>query len=251
MRKQESPPLAGAHRNGHRLRELHGIIPDQRFRANSLECFVGGLERFFIRSPTAVNGTIFMVVNEAQSRLIAVSENGQIYSQTLLEPAQYALAAPTVADGILYAAGDDGWAYAFNLNVVAPPASANFSVVEHSLEATFSTTAGTGSLFDYSWAFGDGSHGNGMSATHNYAVAGTYTVNLTISNPAGEQKTVTNLVTVHAFTAPRNFTATSGEGKVNLWLAPTDDGGSSVVSYQIYRAVQGGSYSILVTVSGS
>jgi outer membrane protein assembly factor BamB len=203
-------------------------------------------------APSAVNGSIFMVVNEAHSRLIAVSEKGQIYWQTFLEPAQYSLAAPTVADGILYTGGDDGWMHTFNLNVVAPSASANFSVARHNLEATFSTTAGTGSLFEYNWAFGDGSHGTGMSMVHTYAAAGMYNATLTISNLAGQQKTVTNKVTVHAFTAPRDFAATTGEGKVTLsWLAPADDGGSDIIGYEIYRAVQGGSPSILANVPGS
>jgi outer membrane protein assembly factor BamB len=203
-------------------------------------------------APIAVKGTIFTVTNEGHSRLIAVSEKGQIYWQTYLDPAQYALAAPTIADGVLYAAADNGKVFAFNLNSIIPLASANFSVVKHNLGVTFTTTAGTGSLFDYSWAFGDGSHGNGMSVAHNYAVAGTYTANLIISNPAGQQIMVTNLVTVHTFTMPRNFTATSGEGKVTLsWVAPADNGGSNIVSYQIYRAVQGGSSSLLATVNGS
>jgi outer membrane protein assembly factor BamB len=209
-------------------------------------------EGFSPGAPTAVKGTIFAVTNEVHSRLIAVSEKGQIYWQTYLDPAQYALAAPTVADGVLYAAADNGKVYAFNLNSVAPSASANFSVVAHNLEATFSTTAGTGSLYEYNWAFGDGSLGNGMSLAHTYAAAGTYTANLTISNPAGQQMTVTKSVTVHAFTAPRNFTAISGEGNVALsWVAPADNGGSNIINYEIHRAVQGGASSLLVTVSGS
>jgi PKD repeat protein len=193
-----------------------------------------------------------MVVNEAHSRLIAVSETGLIYWQTYLDPAQYSLAAPTVADGILYAGGDDGWMHTFNLNVIAPPASANFSMAAHNLQATFSTTAGAGSLFEYNWAFGDGSHGTGMSPAHTYAVAGTYNAALIISNQAGQEITVINAVTVHAFTAPRDFVATPGEGRVSLsWIAPADTGGSDIVSYEIYRAVQGGSPSLLATVPGS
>jgi outer membrane protein assembly factor BamB len=203
-------------------------------------------------APAAVNGMIFMVVNEEHSRLIAVSEQGQIYWQKYLEPAQFALSPPTIADGILYAGGDDGWMHTFDLNMLAPPASANFSMVAHNLEATFSTTAGAGSLFEYNWAFGDSSHGTGMSPVHTYAVAGTYNVALTISNRAGQEMTVINPVTVHTFTAPRDFTATAGEGKVTLsWTAPLDNGGSDIISYEIFRAVQDGSPSLLATVPGS
>jgi outer membrane protein assembly factor BamB len=203
-------------------------------------------------APAAVKGTIFMVVNDEHSRLIAVSEQGQIYLQRYLEPSKFTLSAPAVADGILYVGGDNGWMHTFNLNVLAPPASANFSIATHNLQATFSTTAGAGSLFEYNWAFGDGSHGTGMSPVHNYAVAGTYNVALTISNLAGQEITVINPATVHAFTAPQDFAATAGEGKVALsWTAPADNGGSDIASYEVFRAVQGGSPSLLATVPGS
>jgi hypothetical protein len=192
-----------------------------------------------------------MVVNEAHSRLIAVSEKGQIYWQTFLDPAQYSLAAPTVADGTLYAAADDGWMYAFNLNVVSPGIS-DFGALVHNLEATFSAASGSGSLFEYNWDFGDGSNGTGMSVVHVYAAAGTYQVHLAISNLAGQVAGAIFALTVHQFTAPRDFAAVSGEGKVTLsWVAPADSGGFDIISYKVYRAVQGGSPSLLATVSGS
>ena len=170
-----------------------------------------------------------MVVNDAHSRLIAVSEGGQIYWQTFLEPAQYALAAPTVADGILYAAGDDGYLYAFNLNTLVP--SANFNAAPHNLEATFTATDEAGWQFEYDWAFDDGSFGNGKSVVHTFAAAGSYNVTLTVSGPGMEDAIVTNVVTVHALTAPRDFVATPGENNVTLsWLAPADDGGLDIVS---------------------
>ncbi len=203
-------------------------------------------------APTAVGGTIFTVTDEAHSRLIAVSEKGVIYAQYALTPANYAIAAPTVADGVLYCAGDNGVVYAFNLNTVAPSPSSDFSVSKHNLTTTFSTPSTPGTLFEHAWSFGDGTHGAGLSASHTYAAAGTYNVTLTISNAAGQKLNVSKSTTVHAFTAPRSLTAVAGQGKVTLtWLAPLDSGDSPVAMYHIYRSTSGTSPTMIAVVSAS
>ncbi|MDD1769659.1 MAG: PQQ-binding-like beta-propeller repeat protein [Methanomassiliicoccales archaeon] len=216
---------------------------------------LGTSEAFPPSGPTAVKGTIFTTTDEAHSRLVAVSESGQVYWQYRLDPAEYAWASPSVSDGILYAASDNGLAYAFNLNTVAPLPSTDFSVAKHNLSATFSTPPSPGTLFSYAWSFGDGTHGTGTSAAHNYATEGTYTVVLTVSNQAGDKVNVTKSVTVQITTAPGapgSFAATAGELKVTLsWTAPTNDGGTPIVSYKVYRAVLGGSPTLLATVSAS
>jgi predicted phage tail protein len=52
--------------------------------------------------------------------------------------------------------------------------------------------------------------------------------------------------------APQNLVATPGKGKVTLtWSAPSDDGGSAITGYQILRATDGGSASIITTVSAT
>ena len=40
----------------------------------------------------------------------------------------------------------------------------------------------------YTWAFGDGSVGDGALLTHSYAKSGTYTVTLTATNLCGQQQ---------------------------------------------------------------
>jgi Tol biopolymer transport system component len=42
-----------------------------------------------------------------------------------------------------------------------------------------------GSISTYSWAFGDGGTGSGVSPTHTYAAAGNYTVTLTVTDNLG------------------------------------------------------------------
>jgi predicted phage tail protein len=49
-------------------------------------------------------------------------------------------------------------------------------------------------------------------------------------------------------TAPQNFKATSGDNKVTLqWTAPSNDGGSSILTYEIYRST-GGDWTKIVSV---
>jgi PKD repeat protein len=53
-------------------------------------------------------------------------------------------------------------------------------------EATFFTaTISTGSSVTYQWNFGDGQAGNGATASHTYAAAGTYAAVVTATNWAG------------------------------------------------------------------
>ncbi len=211
-----------------------------------LNVTLGTQNGFAPGAPSTVQGLAFMVTNENRSRLVAINDKGEIAFQTPLDPEQYALASPTIADGVLYAAVDNGRVYAFTLSKESAPAS--FIATTHNLALTF-TTPSIGSLVYCTWSFGDGAHAVGKTATHTYAAAGDYTVNLTLSFPVGVNQTVSRTVTVHDFTAPRNLVAVAGEGKVTLnWTAPSDDGGMSIVSYKVYRAVQGGEASLLATV---
>jgi PKD repeat protein len=50
----------------------------------------------------------------------------------------------------------------------------------------------------YSWDFGDGSTGSGLTPTHQYARPGTYTVILTVRNDLGQSASTTRTVTVSA-----------------------------------------------------
>ena len=54
-----------------------------------------------------------------------------------------------------------------------------------------------GTIASYQWDFGDGTTGEGLSASHAYSAAGTYTVTLTVIDDEGATATDTALVVVH------------------------------------------------------
>jgi hypothetical protein len=64
------------------------------------------------------------------------------------------------------------------------------------LSGAGSTASNGASIVEYTWDFGNGSTGNGVSATTSYSVDGTYTVRLTIRDSNGLTATRTTTVTV-------------------------------------------------------
>lgn len=59
-------------------------------------------------------------------------------------------------------------------------------------------------IVDYKWDFGDGSNGTGVTISHVYAVAGVYTVTLTVTDVSG--KAATNIIVVNVVDPPVPFT---------------------------------------------
>lgn len=147
-------------------------------------------------APAAIKGTIFAVTNEESSRLVAVSDAGELYWQTVLLPAQYALCAPTISDGKLFVTSDNGKVYAFDLaskqeNTLVIDFNVNGKVVDMS-----AIRPANYSLYTYTWSWGDGNFSKGTSVNHTYAQDGTYTVILTLSAPDGTSSTFTKDVKV-------------------------------------------------------
>ncbi len=97
--------------------------------------------------------------------------------------------------------------------VVAQP-SANFSASATAgmmpLSVTFTDTS-TGIPTGWLWTFGDGATSTQQNPVHTYAVAGTYTVSLNVTNPAGSDSlTKADLVSVAP--APTTSVPSSGGG---------------------------------------
>ena len=85
----------------------------------------------------------------------------------------------------------------------APTAAFTSGVTDLSVavDAGTSSDPEAGAL-TYAWDFGDGATGTGVTASHTYASAGTYTVALTVTDNGGLTDTVTHDVTGHRAREP-------------------------------------------------
>lgn len=82
------------------------------FDGNRLwNCSLG--ETFGGGAPAVIGDRIFVVTNEDSSRLIAINMTGKIVKEIVLDPAEYAVCAPTFIDGYLFVTSNNGYVYAF------------------------------------------------------------------------------------------------------------------------------------------
>jgi PKD repeat protein len=92
------------------------------------------------------------------------------------------------------------------------------------------STCGSGSC-TYSWNFGDGSTGSGVTVSRVYDAASSYTVTLTVAEPAyglSSSNTVPVTATAINLTPSASFTGPTVTGmNVSLTDTSTDDGGAS------------------------
>ena len=86
------------------------------------------------------------------------------------------------------------------ISTTLPSGSANFvfSPTDPQIEDTVFFNASSSTVIGgtFSWDFGDGDRGSGMTTTHVYHLARTYTVTLTVTNTGGQSQTTSKTVTV-------------------------------------------------------
>jgi len=102
-----------------------------------------------------------------------------------------------------------------SVTVTAPnlPPTASFTKACGDLSCNFASTSTDpdGVVVAWSWNFGDGATATGANPSHNYAVGGTYTVSLTVTDNAGATNTTSQAVTV---TAPVGAQVLVGAGDI-------------------------------------
>jgi uncharacterized repeat protein (TIGR01451 family) len=128
------------------------------------------------------------------------------------------------------------------------------------------TDTSTGAPTAWSWSFGDGGTSSSRNPSHQYTVAGTYTVGLTATNSGGSNTatksgyiTVTVAPPVADFTgSPTNGTAPltvqftdTSTGAPTAWSWSFGDGGTSSSRNPSHQYTAGGSYTVSLTATNS
>ena len=127
-----------------------------------------------------------------------------------------------------------------------------------------------GSIVSYSWNFGDGQSGSGVTIQHAYSAPGTYTVRLTVTDDDGASDTATQQVTVtQAANTPPNaaftysptdpapgtwvhFDATSShdpDGTITSYSWNFGDGSTGSGASVYHRFTSAGTYTVRLTVT--
>ena len=104
--------------------------------------------------------------------------------------------------------------------------SASFTAAVQGLDVSLNgaeSRDSDGKIVSYAWSFGDGSSGMGTTTSHHYSIAGTYTVQLTVTDDRGGTASTTRQVVVDAGAetlADDRFNRTTVDG----WGAATTGG---------------------------
>jgi PKD repeat protein len=171
--------------------------------------------------------------------------SGKTVDHTYAGPGTYSVRL-TVTDN---AGGTDTQTKDVTITANQKPVAA-FSSSSTDLRASFDGRASSdpdGSIASYSWDFGDGAAGTGATPEHTYAQAGTYTVELKVTDDDGAADTVSHGVVISAPIAADEFSRSlaTGWGSADVGGAWTLTGSSSLFS------VTDGSGNIKMAAAGS
>jgi PKD repeat protein len=110
--------------------------------------------------------------------------------------------------------------------IVIPPDSLNASFTSapnapiDNQDVFFDASLSSGDIASFSWDFGDGRHGSGMTTEHKFDAAGTYHVTLTITDPFGRTASTTLTIVVAAAANPTaSFVFSPTAPRINQTIA--------------------------------
>jgi PKD repeat protein len=130
----------------------------------------------------------------------------------------------------------------------------------------FNASASTPSTATFAWDYGDGARGTGVTPTHQFALAGTFTVTLTVTGDSGQTATTSRTITVTPTTISADFTfspttpsiangtnnvifdSTPSSATVTVWAWDFGDGGSSTVARPTHTFTRSGTWVVRLTV---
>ena len=165
-------------------------------------------------SPAVAGGLCYFVtnVNNASaglfSSLVVVDGQGHRMWAKTLTPHDWALASAAIADGRVYVASDNGWAYCLG----DTPLRADFTAEVRGGRVTLAdaTNQSSASLESWNWDLGDGSTAAGVSVEHEYRRSGRYNVTLTVFDEFG--RNATSSIWVKVKVPPRDEGLLPGPG---------------------------------------
>jgi PKD repeat protein len=138
--------------------------------------------------------------------------------------------------GVILAPADTPTA-SFNFSPASPAANSNILFDASASCAGSTPCSGVAGIANFAWRFGDGATGGGQVITHSFALPGTYSVTLTVTNDRGISDSETRSVTVGASAAPTARiivspeTVTVGDSVFFTATDVTAGTGRSIVSY--------------------
>ena len=109
--------------------------------------------------------------------------------------------------------------------------TASFTQQTDGLTVHLDASASTGKIASYSWNFGDGSSGSGKTVSHRYAVAGRYTVTLTVTDEQGVVVSQKEAIDPNQLPIA-SFTAVSDHLAVQFDASASSDGDGHLVAYR-------------------
>ncbi len=146
-----------------------------------------------------------------------------------------------------------------------PVANFAFAATQLNVQFTDSSSDSDGAVVSWLWNFGDGSSATSQHPSHAYAQAGTYNVQLTVTDNQGASHSVTKAVTVTAGSntppvANFSFVATQlsvqftdgssdSDGTIASWAWDFGDGATASTQNATRNYASAGTYSVKLTVT--
>ena len=223
MKSEEAPPLTGPSEFGQSI--VVEVSPDVLSQDGASQSVITAIARgpngeplrnVSLRVEIHVNG-MPVDFGSLSARNIVTNADGRataVYTAPSAPP--FAVDEGTIVDIVLRPIGTD-----FNNStvktaairlvppkIVIPPDSltAAFTFAPaapiDNQDVFFDASTSSGDIASYSWDFGDGRHGSGVTAEHKYDAAGTFHATLTISDPFGRTASATRTITVGAAANP-------------------------------------------------
>lgn len=149
-------------------------------------------------SPVTVNGMTYLVTNETDSRVVAVSDSGTVEWTEPIAPGANVRASPSISDGMLYLGSSSGAVIACLLEgeggSMPPVGLFTFTVSGTTAHLDASSSYGGNGTLSFHWEFDDGQTASGARVDHTFAVGGNHTVTLTVTDAAGTSRNLTRTI---------------------------------------------------------